>query len=302
MRRIIASEFDIGSHALRERERLKGRNRDVRSFCTAAVVLTVLASVAPARAQVIRGVLLDDATDATVGGATLTLLDEDGEVSGQTLANDRGVFFLEAELGVYQLRAERIGYRTTTSLPFRVAALDTVAVEFRIDAEAVLLSALTVTVGGPPGHELFEERMATEEGFFFTPEMVDSLRPTQHVGEIFRHADRTWVHWGWGRHEDGATGPLPHVYTYLGHGCLRFIVDRTPVPEPFFERSIWGVPPLSDLTPDDLVAIEVYRAWHEVPEDFRKQLRIRNRWEQDALNKINRKQCGVVIIWTRHGW
>ncbi|MGD2124197.1 MAG: hypothetical protein PVJ76_20875 [Gemmatimonadota bacterium] len=54
--------------------------------------------------------------------------------------------------------------------------------------------------------------------------------------------------------------------------------------------------------PEDLIAIEVYRGWFEVPEDFRQHLLVRDRWERDALRLINRKDCGVVIIWTRDGW
>lgn len=254
-------------------------------------------------AQVIQGRLLDDSTAAPVSGARLVLLNDNGRSEGQTLTDSLGVFFFDARLGNYQLQAERIGYQTTLSLPFQVSVVDTLTVEFFINVEAIRLAPLIVGVPTTPGREIFAQRMEAEEGIFFTPGMVDSLRPKQHVGEIFRNADATWVQWTWGRHEDGKTGPLPVVYTYLGRdGCLNFIVDRTPIPAPFFEKSIWGVPPLSDLTPEDLVAIEVYRAWHEVPEDFQKQIRVRNGWEREALRRINRKSCGIVIIWTRDGW
>ena len=250
----------------------------------------------------IRGLLLDDSTNAPVAGATVVLLDEGGAVRGRSFTDSSGVFFIGAEFGTHRLRAERLGYGTKLSPPFRVSVPDTLRVTFRIGGEAVRLAPLVVTAIRRPGRELFAERLARGEGVHFTPQMVDSLRPEIHVGEIFRHADETWVHWTWGRYEDGRTGPIPRVKTYLGSGCMHFIVDRTPVPAPFFENSIWGVPSLADLTPEDLVAVEVYRSWHEVPEDFRKQLRIRNHWERKALRRIDRKACGVAILWTAEGW
>lgn len=271
-----------------------------RTLGTALVALAL--SSGPASAQVIRGVLIDDATSFPVPGATIVLLGVDRPVEKRALSDSLGVFWFQADLGDYRLRAERLGYGTTRSLPFRVTALDTVDVEFRISADAVELAPLTVSVGGPPGRELFEERMRAGEGVHFTPAMVDSLRPSEYVGEIFRHAEKTWVRWGAGRGEDGRYAPRPAVFTYLGDGCLYFVVDRTLVPEPFFGTSFWGVPPLSELTPEDLVAIEVYRAWHEVPADFTSQLRIRNGWERDMLRLVNRKECGLVVIWTDDGW
>jgi hypothetical protein len=280
-----------------------GRTLRIVRLSVLVVVLTT-ASIIPtdAVAQVIRGRLLDDSTETPISGARVVLFSTNGESQGETLSDSLGIFFLRATFGTYQLQAQRLGYQTTLSLPFQVSVVDTLAVDFFLGAEAIMLAPLIVNASRIPGRELFAERMETGEGFFFTPEMVDSLRPRQHVGEIFRHAEDTRVHWRWGRHEDGETGPIPMVITYLGDRCLHYVVDQTPVPAPFFETSVWGVPPLSEVTPENLVAVEVYRAWHEVPEDFQKQLRIRNGWERDALRRINRKACGVVIIWTADGW
>jgi hypothetical protein len=261
-------------------------------------------SVAPTAAagQVIHGRLLDDSTAAPISGATIVLLSSEGESLGLTFSDSNGAFLLPVKIGTYQLQAQRLGYQTTLSVPFQVAVVDTLTVQFFVGAEAIRLAPLIVSAARTPGRELFSERMKTGEGFFFTPAMVDSLRPRTHVGEIFRHAEDTRVRWTWGRHENGDTGPLPIVSTYVADTCLHFIVDRTPVPPPFFESSVWGVPPLSEVMPEDLIAIEVYRGWFEVPEDFRQHLLVRDRWERDALRLINRKDCGVVIIWTRDGW
>lgn len=285
-------------------DHLHGPMRGVRPWAAGAATVLVLVGMAtPASGQVIRGVLVDDATSFPVPDASVTLLGEERPVEKRTLSDSVGVFWFDADLGPYRLVAERVGYGRTESLPFQVAAMDTIDVEFRITADAIALAPLSVTIGGPSGRELFEERATGEYGFHFTPQMVDSLRPSEYVGEIFRSAEKTWVNWTSGRGEDGRYGPLPVVKTRLGEsGCVYWVVDRTPVPAPFFGESFWGVPPLSELTPDDLVAIEVYRAWHEVPDDFVKQLRFRNVWERDMLRLINRKNCGLIVIWTEDGW
>lgn len=146
--------------------------------------------------------------------------------------------------------------------------------------------------------------MARGRGVFFTPEMVDSLRPRTHVGEIFSHDDDTRVRWGWGVYEDLSTGPIPSVRTYRSReGCVKYIVDRTIVIRPFTRGgSVWGVAPLSKVTPENLMAVEFYRSWAEVPEDFRDALRIRNGQEAAALMDINRARCGIAVLWTREGW
>jgi hypothetical protein len=262
-------------------------------------------------AQVIRGTLVDDRSLAPVEGALIRLLDDGGSILRTAISDEQGLFFFEANLGTYQLEAQRIGYRLTRSQSFRMV-LDTLRVEFRIDQEAVLLAPLVVNVGRRPGREVFESRVNSEQGFFFPPAMVDSLRPKTHVGEIFSHADDTFVRWSAGYHEDGKFGPLPRIGTWIGSGCMHIIVDGRPTVEPFFQNfdvrgrlqpgSIWGVWPLSDLEPEDLVAIEVYRAWFEVPEDFRRDLVIEYPQQRKTLRQINQKACGIAFIWTTHGW
>lgn len=287
---------------------VSGARSTLRAALGVAGVLALFGAARPsgAAAQTIRSRLVDDATNGVIPGASLTLLTEEGDVLDRALSDSLGVFLLDARLGPLHLEAERIGYRTTRSLLFDMSRLDTLDVEFRIDAQAVLLAPILVTARDPPGQDLFEERMDLGEGFFYTPALIDSIRPDEYVAEIFRARDRrTWMRWGWGLREDGSSGPLPSVYSYLGRsGCMHLVVDRIPVARPFFEASTspWGVPPLSTLTPDDLVAVEVYRAPHELPPGFVEELRPRNGQEQEALRRINRLECGAIVFWTRDGW
>lgn len=267
-------------------------------------LLAVLAFTAPVGAQVLRGTLVDDATGQGIPGAEIHLLETDSSRIGGVLTDSLGTFVVPVPgLGEYMLRARRIGYGSRVSQRFPVTTLDTVDVQFHVAADAILLAPLMVRVRAVSGEELFGARVGLGKGVLFSPEMVDSLRPSTHPGEILRHADKVRVRWSWGEHEDGGNGPVPGVRTYLGGGCVNYIVDRTPVPDPFFERvSQWGVAPLSDLTPDDLVAVEVYRHVTEMPDDIFRQIEAKNAHERRKLRQIQRSTCGVVVFWTRDGW
>ena len=225
-------------------------------------------------AQVIVGVLVDDDTDLVIEGATITLFSFQGQRFGSVVSDSEGRFVIDAHLGDFRLLAERIGYQTTRSQRFEVPTLDTITVTFFLASDVVLLEPLVVTIPVIQGRDLFESRLELGKGVLLGPEAVDSLRPERHAGEILKHVDKVRVRWGWGYYENGRNGPIPSVRTYLGDGCVNYIVDRTPVPDPWFlgVNSPWGVSPLAELTPEDLVAVEIYRHVTEVPDDFMNQL------------------------------
>lgn len=301
-----------GRPAPRRRRAVAWRRVPVGALLAAAVSLAGAGSPlgpVPLTAQTaLRGQVVDEDSGEGVSEAELTLLDVEGDELGRALSDADGWFFFSLPApGTYRLIVERIGYGRIPSQPFQVTRPDTIPVEFYVSQEAILLDPVLVRVGYYRGADLFSERLARGEGVLFGPEAVDSLRPSTHVGEILKHADAVRVRWGWGRSESGETGPMPRVQTYRGKfGCVNYMVDRTPVPAPFvrgaLEHGPWAVAPLSELEPDDLVAVEVYRDWSEVPDDFRKQVEATNAQQRKALRDIQRKTCGLVIFWTEEGW
>ncbi len=258
-------------------------------------------------AQVLVGVLVDDDTDLVIEGATITLFSFQGQRFGSVVSDLEGRFVLDApRLGDFRLLAERIGYQTTRSQRFMVSTLDTITVTFFLASEVVLLEPLVVTIPVIQGRKLFERRLELGKGVLLGPEAVDSLRPERHAGEILQHVDKVRVRWGWGYYENGRNGPMPRVRTYLGNGCVNYIVDRTPIPDPWFlgVSSPWGVSPLAELTPEDLVAVEIYRHVTEVPDDFMNQLIIDTRDKGRKVRDMFHRDftCGVVIFWTEESW
>ncbi|MGD2122927.1 MAG: carboxypeptidase-like regulatory domain-containing protein [Gemmatimonadota bacterium] len=283
------------------------------AFAFAAALLTS----APVSAQAIRGHLIDDSNEAPVGGAIITVLL--GEARGpQALTGDDGSFFITLEaLGTYQLEAARIGYKTTTSQTFPVERSDTLTVEFRVLPDAVLLRPLLVTARSTWGRNVFHRRMEEwDRGLFITPEMVDSIQPRHHPAEVLRDQPKVWLSWSWGHSPwSGKSGPVPTIGTFLGEGCITYMIDGRPVRRTRFDEGpAWLDWPLVNLLPDEIVAVEVYRSLWEVPEE------LRNHTEEvfegqmpgnlpslaaggvPVQGDIIPRICGVINFWTKVGW
>jgi hypothetical protein len=284
-----------------------------------AAALTLVVAIltpAPVSAQAIRGQLIDDSNEVPVGGATITLL-VGGSRGAQALTGEDGAFFIPLEAsGTYQLEAERIGYRTTTSQPFSVERPDTLTVEFRVRPDAVLLQPLLVTARATRGRDAFNRRMETwDRGIFITPAMVDSIQPRHHPAEVLRNQPKVWLSWGWGHSPwSGKSGPVPKIGTFLGVGCVSYMIDGHPVHRSRFEEGpAWLDWPLNTLEPDQIVAVEVYRTLSEVPEELRNHteevfegqavpdvpsINFGKRVQQDIIPRT----CGIINFWTRVGW
>lgn len=78
--------------------------------------LLLVATPAELRAQVIRGVLIDNVNQQPLPGTFVTLTDEAGRELRRTMSNAEGQFLIEAPgPGAYRLRCKRIGFRPQTS-------------------------------------------------------------------------------------------------------------------------------------------------------------------------------------------
>ena len=113
------------------------------------LLLAILAAVAGgatgAAAQVVRGRLVDPHNAEGVGGAMMTLVDREDRRLASTLTRGSGLFELESPVaGRYRVKAERIGYATTWSDYFEIAAGDTLTIGITAQVEAVSLAGIEV--------------------------------------------------------------------------------------------------------------------------------------------------------------
>ena len=93
--------------------------------------------------QVVRGRLVETGDARPVGGAMVTLVAPGGVDAARSLSRDSGLFELVARApGEYWLRAERIGYATTLSDPFRLVVGDTLSIRLEASVEAISLEGI----------------------------------------------------------------------------------------------------------------------------------------------------------------
>jgi hypothetical protein len=251
--------------------------------------------------QAVRGHLLDLETRGPVLAGTVTLLLSDERIVA-TGTDEEGFFVLPVpNPGVYQLEARRLGYATAVSQTFRVSAGDTLTVQFGVSPDAVPLEPLLVVGHTNRGANRFSAHK--EEwgvGIFLTPAMIDSIAP-RHYGDVFRKQEDIWLSWGWGTLSTGAKGPVPKIRTFKGHGCLTYMVNRTPITQG--NRYI-----LEAMAPERIVAVEIYRYPGEVPPDLRnfQDMTVSSSWSGPlggaSYSSLEFMECGVAVYWTREGW
>lgn len=115
---------------------------------TVAVIL--LAFPLRATAQIIRGTVIDAATNARIAAVNLTLLGGSGERFYTLVTNQDGTFELIIPAGraVY-VEAERIGYEGVKSTPLTARRGELIEIEVRLSPQAIPLNPVDVVARRP---------------------------------------------------------------------------------------------------------------------------------------------------------
>lgn len=236
----------------------------------AALVMVAAASV-PLSAQVFQGRVVDAGTRDPIDGATVVLVARDSVTLDAASTDSVGQFSVAAEEeGSYRLIARRIGYPATISHPLEVSEGDTLRVEFRISAGAVLLDPVVVTGRRrrpPPDIAAFYARAERAIfGTFLTRDQIERAN-AMRASDLLRRVPGVQV------------GPMRYgAAVATMRGCLPTIIVDGVIAN--FETSIDNL-----VSPRDLEGLEVYRASSQVPVEY------------GGL----RVQCGAIMIWTRRG-
>ncbi|MDB4891700.1 MAG: hypothetical protein JWL61_3555 [Gemmatimonadetes bacterium] len=108
------------------------------------VALLLCALWAPARAQELRGVVVDSTNRRPISGAVLVVLDSAGATLARNITNERGFYRVDLPRGAQRLRALRIGYRVRDiRLPARTA--DVTELDVSMIAIPALLEPMRAT-------------------------------------------------------------------------------------------------------------------------------------------------------------
>lgn len=133
----------------------------------ARLLLLPLLLPAPLLAQTLAGRVVDESTDAPVGGAVVSLLSRDGTERARALTGADGAFLLSPpDAGEYYLLAARLGYVETRSPLLALAVEGRTTIELLLAPAPLGLEGLEVSV---------EERAAAElAAFGLTPAQLGS--------------------------------------------------------------------------------------------------------------------------------
>ncbi len=135
--------------------------------------------MAPARAQIVKGVLRDSGTKQPILLGTVALLDTTLAVVDQVLTDEKGAFLLNApKPGAYYVLADRLGYRRSVDGILELGAGGSIDVDFFLRPEPLVLDSIVVaarrerdarhltTVG-------FYERRDQGFGHFITSDQIE---------------------------------------------------------------------------------------------------------------------------------
>lgn len=234
------------------------------------LLLGLLATASALRAQVIAGVLMEGGSRAPLPGGLVTLLDRDSVPLAQLRTDSAGAFLLTVPRGgTYRLHAGQAGYRPATSPPLTLGAQDTLAVEFSLARDAVVLEPLVVTARSrrlTPAARRFYDRVRTNPfGTYLTRDLIEKAHP-RSTTELFNR--------------------IPGVSTTrITGGGNSVVVRGTCRPTVFVDGvRIDEYRSIDDLAqPLELEGVEVYRHAADAPAEY----------------AGVRAGCAVVLIWTR---
>jgi hypothetical protein len=234
--------------------------------------LLAAVSAAPAAAQTIHGRVLERGTDRPVPDAAVELRSgKDVRAAARTDAD--GTFALDAPgAGTYRLAASRVGFMTLSSEDLRIERLDSVFLTFRLDANAVPLEPVEVSVTPwqPPARlaGFYDRSRHNRQGHFLTREMIEAANASRTTDLLRRIPGLLFRPTAKGYAVRGRGGCEPQVY-----------VDGMDV-------NLFGNSNTVDelVRPEDLEGIEVYGE-SAIPVEYER--------------NTKGDECGAIMLWTR---
>jgi hypothetical protein len=267
----------------------------MRALTLICASLALLATAAPARAQgMFTGVVVDNATEAPVEGARVTLLSQEGRRIRTAVTAANGRFSFIPRPGYYSFRVERVGYVQVNTAHVRVVR-DSVDLEIRLRDDAVMLAPVTVvTRAGRVSPVLtgFYARMEHGFGRYITRDHIEQRQPGA-ISDMLRMLPGVRLvprASGLGldvvmNRASPRVGGCP-VQIFLDgiriNGASSQVVERDSLDEDLIPLN--ETIALDDLAdPSELEGIEVYPGLAGVPAEFMGPL----------------ARCGTVAVWTR---
>lgn len=172
-----------------------------------------------------------------------------------------------------------------------------VVIELRMAARGIPIEPLVVHARGRElGRDGFMRRRELGTGAFLTPDSIELRHPRQ-IADAFRVAEGIILY--------ERPGYTTRIGSMQGQRCMMVFVDHYPDPFAMFfnkyqpmvlPRMAMGLPinstrGLEMFDVDQVLGIEVYASYKQLPAELRSAARMKDTWP-----------CGVAIVWTGRGW
>ena len=256
---------------------------------------------------VVQGQLVDDGSDAPLGGGQVVLVGSEGRSHRRVTTDLTGRFsFRDITPGPIRMRASKLGFETAVTPFIQTENGDTVVVEVRLARGAVLLAPVTVVARSRPRPSIqlegFYDRMEAGFGYFLTRDDIQR-RNASYLSDLIltvpgmrlggttvggrRTVTSTRALRGWGSCPVQVFVDGFHMNRRIMRRAetgTRALVDSSGGPL-FNEESDPGFSIDDHIVPSSVEGMEVYKGTSDVPAEF---------WTPDAM-------CGTVVIWSRRG-
>jgi len=239
----------------------------------------LLLAAAPGAAQTVRVSVVDQASGGPVAGAMVRVEAEDGDLAQAGFSDEHGEIELRLDdPGRYAVGAARAGYLPGADT-VEVQASGRATTVLRLRPRPLALDTVTVVASRERevGKQTFERRWAAGNGIYLDSAYVERRR-VLFPGELLSSVPGIEV---LAEHGTGVRRPV----TRRGNQCLAYLVNGLPF---YGGWPRWG-PLEQTLRSGDVVAVEVYREFDEVPAELQRHARARGR-------------CGLIVYWTEDGW
>lgn len=247
-------------------------------------------AAAPQRAAVLRGLVLEDATDAPLYGAEVAI----PNLGISALSDSAGKFRLPAIApGRHIVWVRKLGFAPVSTL-LAFAEGDTLEREFALVRNVQALPEVEVTAPAPVRGKLaeFDERRRAGFGHFITQTDLDK-HEDRRLSEVMAtipgtrvvrgNTNAAWIMTGRGI-QSVTTGFSPSSIDRAKgapRGCYAAVVlDGIFVFQGFSGEALWDI---NSLDPRSIAGIEVYNGAATIPTKY----------------AGTRNTCGLVMIWTR---
>lgn len=256
-----------------------------------AAASTAAGQVVPTTRSVLKGIVVDDANERPIAGATVAI----DVLKLSSVSDSTGAFRLtQIPFGRYVVSVKRIGFGSLTAV-VTFGASDTLDYDFALVQQATALPEVAVTTRSPAKAKLleFEQRRAAGFGRFLA-ESTFIKNENRRLSEIVQTMSGTRVMRGW-----GGNGWIASSVGYSSESKFRpssADINRGADPNQCYAAIMLDGNPIFTGQPGELLfdinslgtntiaGIEWYRDAATVPQKF---------------NFSRGATCGLLVVWTK---